>query len=556
MKTLKAAALLLVLSAPFWDLGHPLWEVDDARYAEIPREMLASGNWLVPSLNELPYIEKPPLIYWLGTASYRLFGVSEAAARLPLALEALAALAGIWWLASWLYAPSAAATGVLVLGSAILFLALSHMITPDMAVTAALTWAVALSLRTLRRPADASWAAPGAWLAMAAAFLSKGLIGIILPAAWLMSLGLLFPDLRLGLKRLLLSWGLPLACVLAGVWLWRMEAAVPGFWRVFFIEQHFQRFVDVGKYNRPGGWWFFLATDAGGFMPWAPAALAGLALPLARFRRADPRDLQLALWPAVVILFFTSSSSKLITYILPALPIQALLAARIIEEGAIADWLNRAALGLGAILLAAAPAAYAFLPGRVPGLDAGGAAAAGIGLAALGAATALASRGTRAVPAAALAALLSLACGLAAARRAEALVSARLVSQDLTERIAAAGPGAHIRLVAYDRYLHGIPFYTRRPVDVVNWVGELHYARRFAEFSQRFGDDNQISAWPAPGERVFVVMPSHQLGWVTRRRGGPKTITGVLAHGPFVVLELLRARSARPPSGAGRAPVP
>ncbi|MDE2292141.1 MAG: glycosyl transferase, partial [Elusimicrobia bacterium] len=97
MRRLAAVAMLAAVTAPFWSLGHALWEVDDARYAEVPREMHVSGNWLVATLDGMTYVEKPPLIYWMGAASYDVFGVSEAAARVPLALTAAAGLAGAWW---------------------------------------------------------------------------------------------------------------------------------------------------------------------------------------------------------------------------------------------------------------------------------------------------------------------------------------------------------------------------------------------------------------------------------------------------------------------------
>src|SRR3989339_38615 len=107
--------LALVLSSPFWGLGHPLWETDDARYAEVPREMVELGDWLTPRLDYFEYVEKPPLIYWLPALSYKLFGVSEAAARLPNALLALAGLLGVWWLGSWLFSPSAGRWGAILL---------------------------------------------------------------------------------------------------------------------------------------------------------------------------------------------------------------------------------------------------------------------------------------------------------------------------------------------------------------------------------------------------------------------------------------------------------
>lgn len=553
MSRLKAAALFVVLSMPFWHLGHPLWEVDDARYAEVPREMFVSGDLTVPTLDWMDYIEKPPLIYWMGAASYALFGVSEAAARLPLALTAVMGLLGVWWLGGWLFAPATGSAAALVLGSGVLFAGLSHILTPDMAVSVALLWATGLGLRTMRRPEDASWAAPAAWLAVAAAFLAKGLIGLVLPGAWALALAFLFPELRRGLGKLVLSWGLLAFLAVVGAWVWRMETAVPGFCRVFFLEQHFQRFLDTGKYNRPGPWWFFFATDLWGMLPWAPAAAAALILPLASPRRSDPRTVQLALWPLIVIAFFSTSSSKLVTYLLPAIPLQALLTAELLGRSK-PRWLTRTGTAVAALLFCAVAAAP-FAAGRIPGVDSGTLALGAAAAALYGLGSILAARG--AVPQAALASAAALALCLGGASRLEPLLSARPVAQELNRRLAAAAPGETVRLVAYDRYLHGVPFYTRRQVDVVNWVGELHYAKRFARFAHRFGDDNQIRAWPEDGERVLVTMPVRELDRVVETRGGPGSVKDVVTVGQTAVLELLpKARSAPPASASGPARAP
>lgn len=560
MKKLALAALALSFTAPFWDLGHPLWEVDDARYAEVPRELHEAGWPLIPTLNGMDYVEKPPLIYWLGAASYGLFGVSEAAARLPLALAALVGLAGVWWLGGWLFSPATGRAAALVLGSMGVYAGLSHMITPDMTLTAALVWATALGLRVLHRPEDSRWAAPAAWLAIAAAFLSKGLIALLLPALWTTALAVLYPNLRQGYKRLLLGPGPVLFLAIVGTWVYAMERAAPGFCRVFFLEQHFQRFLDVGKYNRPGGWWYFLAEAAWGSLPWTPAALCAIVLPVVRWRKADASEVQLALWSLLVIAFFTTSSSKLPTYILPAFPFMALLTARFLVEGR-ADARLRAASALLAGILALAAIALPFVgPRFVPGLGAMEALLAAAAVASLAAAVFLAPRGPSGMPGAALAALTFIGFALVGARRAEPWVSSRPISWKVNEFLAKAegeDPQTPVRLVAYDRYLQGVPFYTRRTMDVVNWVGELHYAKRFERFQDRFGDDKEIRAWPRPGERVLVVTTAKQAAWVERTRGGPGSIRGLESVGPYSLFELTPAAKVLkplPPSSGGRAP--
>src|SRR3984957_1360714 len=85
----------------------PLFDPDEGRYAEIPREMLNGGDWVIPHLNGLAYIEKPPLQYWATALSYRLFGPNAVAARLYCALTALATIVLVWLTARRLWGTSA-----------------------------------------------------------------------------------------------------------------------------------------------------------------------------------------------------------------------------------------------------------------------------------------------------------------------------------------------------------------------------------------------------------------------------------------------------------------
>ncbi|MBI3288844.1 MAG: glycosyltransferase family 39 protein, partial [Elusimicrobia bacterium] len=194
-----AAALAL----PLLGLRAPLIEIDDARYAEVPRAMAASGDWVLPRLNDMPYVEKPPLWYWLGAASMRVFGTGEGPARLPMTLLAWLGALGVWWLGSWLYCARVAAVAVLALATAGLWLFLTHNLTLDLPVSVFLLWTTALVLRVLERPEDARWAAPAAWAAAALAFLSKGLISVLFPALWAAALALLFPRWRKNALKLI-----------------------------------------------------------------------------------------------------------------------------------------------------------------------------------------------------------------------------------------------------------------------------------------------------------------------------------------------------------------
>lgn len=465
---------MAALTAPFWDLSHPLWEVDDARYAEVPREMVASGDWAAPTLNELPYVEKPPLGYWLTAASYSLFGVNEAAARLPLALLALLGILGTYWLGGWLFSRSAGECAALALSSSALYFFLAHYITPDMGLTVFLLWSTALILRTILKPDDARWAAPAAWACAALAFLSKGLIGIVFPAGWTVLCLLLIPAWRSKALPLLRPAGPALFLLLAAPWLAAMENRHPGFLHVFFVEQHFQRFTSM-KYNRPGPWYFFALLLPLELLPWTAHAFSGAVASFKELRRGEPRGASLALWAVMIFAFFSISNSKLATYILPVFPHLCLLAGRTLS-------------------LRNNGAQTAFR----------------LGLAGLGIGTA----------------------ALLGARLWDSRLSAQSIAQAIAERRA---PGDMI--YCYGTYLHGLPFYTRSRVDrLVNWVGELHYAQRDPGSAHRFGDDNAIRELPLKDRRVFVVLREWE-GPYFQTLAAKDSLTSYRRFGPWALAE-------------------
>jgi 4-amino-4-deoxy-L-arabinose transferase-like glycosyltransferase len=493
------ALALLALTAPFWSLSHPLIEVDDARYAEVPREMLATGDWATPHLDYMDYVEKPPLWYWLCASSYTVFGVGEAQARLPLALLSALGLLLTLWLGAWLYDQRAGLLGASALGSCGLYFFLSHYITLDLLLTVTLLAETALILRCVLRPQDARWAAPAAWAAAGLAFMSKGLVALVLPGVWACALFALWPKRRRAFLSLLSPLGAALFAAIVVPWFWLMERRHPGFLRFIFLEQHFQRFT-TAKYNRQSPFWFFLAVLPAGMLPWAPAALASLARAPRRWLEREG-DAALALWAVIVTGFFSVSHSKLATYILPVLPHLSLLAARAADEElpAWSRWLSSL---LGAVLLGAAAAAW-----RLPMVPRELLPWAPVGAAALGAAL-LAGGVARAKPwrAAALAmgGLSIGACLLVVLRHADGQMSVKSAAQAIALQ---AGPDDEVWV--YDLYPHGLSFYLGRRVDkVVNWLGELDYAKRDPANAARFGDDSDVESLPLPGKRVFVLLPA------------------------------------------------
>jgi 4-amino-4-deoxy-L-arabinose transferase-like glycosyltransferase len=540
--------LLAALAVPLLGLTSPLLEVDDARYAQVPAEMAASGDVVLPTLDGTPYIEKPPLWYWSVAAAYKVFGTRPAAARLVLWLFALAGVAGVGWLGSWLYSLEIGACAAAATATSALWIFLTHNMTVDLPVSVCLLWTTALALRVLVRPQDARWAAPAAWIAAALAFLSKGLIAILLPGLWVAGLAMFYPKLRRGARALISPVGIATAVFIAAPWFFAMQRRRPDFFQVFFVEQHFQRYL-TPKYNRGAPWWFYLAVLPGGLLPWTAPFLAGFWKAARNPFGPDPRGPALAAWVAGVAAFFSTSHSKLATYILPAVPHACLLAASALDVG-LPPWAARLQRALGGLLAALALGAALYISaGFLPaaawpplGLSAHAATAllvlaAGL-LAALGAAQWIAASSPAPGKILALggaAAGVLLFVGL---RAAAPLVSARDVAAAVTRE---AGPKDAVW--TYGTYLHGLPFYAKRPVDkLVLFTGEFHYARRDAAYASRFGDDDDVRRLPRAGGRTFVVLRSGEKTHFARTvGGGPSAIESWREFGPWS-LAVVRAR--------------
>ena len=259
---------LLVLAEPF---QVPLVDPDEGRYAEIPREMLASGDWVLPHQNGLVYIEKPPLAYWLVAGSYRLFGVNEEAARLPGKLATVGTMLALFLFARRRAGERAGALAALFFGGSLLGFGLARIVLIDPILTAAQTAAVlscaALGEGGASRGRERALAL-GFAASAAAAVLLKGLVGVLLPGGavllWTAATGRTRP------LRALLS-PMPVLAFLLLAAPWHVAAALrePDFLRFYFVREHFERFL-LPSHHRPGAPWYFLAVVAGGFLPFTP----------------------------------------------------------------------------------------------------------------------------------------------------------------------------------------------------------------------------------------------------------------------------------------------
>jgi 4-amino-4-deoxy-L-arabinose transferase-like glycosyltransferase len=347
----------------------PLFNPDEGRYAEIPREILSGGDWIIPHLNGVAYIEKPPLQYWATAASLSVFGQGEFGARFYTALCALGTLLVVWLAARRLQSSAAAWRAVAVLCSMGLFLVLGQTLTLDMSLTLYMTLALTgflLAQAESGRPDRADGSAAGgrsgerrwmltAWSATALGVLTKGLVAAAVPVAVLILYSVCARDFS-SWRRLHVSPGLPLFLVIALPWHWLAARQLPDFLQFYFVHEHLARYLTPSA-DRNEPWWFYGAVFLLGSAPWTLSALRTM---LSGWRRARPGKefnpiLFLKVWVLFVCVFFSLSDSKLIPYILPALPALALAVATLPADALERDVLYTAfltvavAIGLAAL---------------------------------------------------------------------------------------------------------------------------------------------------------------------------------------------------------------
>ena len=318
---------LAALLAALWlhTLAHrPLFNPDEGRYAEIPREMLAGGDWVIPHLNGLAYVEKPPLQYWATAMAYRLLGVSEFAARFYTALTALGTVGVVWCVGRRLWSTAAAWRAAGILCSMLLFLVMGQLVTLDMSLTFYMAASLASFMGAQASARPRAWMLV-AWIAAALGVLTKGLVAGVIPAAVLVLYSFYSRDWR-PWRRLHAQWGIPLFLAITVPWHWLAAARLPDFLQFFFVHEHFARYLTPVA-DRQEPWWYFGAVFIAGTAPWT---LSSLRVLLAGWRRDPPGSQQfqpalfLWIWVIFVVLFFSLSDSKLMPYILPALPALAL----------------------------------------------------------------------------------------------------------------------------------------------------------------------------------------------------------------------------------------
>ena len=369
------SALLLL-----WQLGgYGLIDVDEGRYAEVAHEMWASGDWITPRLNYIAFFDKPPLLYWSIAAFYHIFGVSEWAARAVSALWALVGIGAAYGLGRRIFGARAGFLSALITLTCLEWTILARLVLTDMLVSslvfcAGCAWWLALSEREVG--AAANWRKRGFlaafWIGLGLGMLAKGPVVLVLCGGSIFFYLLLTKRWR-DAREMGWLWGVPLLIVVAAPWFVAVALRNPEFNRAFWYEQNVGRFLgDTANHDHAQGPLYFLTFLPAIVFPWSFYALPALFYGAKRLWPANTEARCGALFLLVsagwIMLFFSKSESKLVTYILPLVPPFAVLMAayfdRLLNRNNAPFALACAAI-LGGLLAIGGAVAWVMAPARL-----------------------------------------------------------------------------------------------------------------------------------------------------------------------------------------------
>ncbi len=520
------AIVALSLAVCLFHLGSfGLWEPDEARYAEIAREMLQSGNLLVPHLNYVAYVEKPPLLYWMTTLSFWVFGVSEFAARLPVALSAIAGILATYLFALRAFGRRHAILAAAILATTPLYALMAQVVTTDMMLTALVTIATfALYLH---------WDEGGRWcwiayVAMGLAVMTKGPVGAAIPILSMLLWLALNRELGGAIAKFRAIPGLLLTLLIAAPWFVAITIREPGFANFYFVGEHLRRAFQT-DYSHSEAFYFYVPVLAVGLLPWS------LLVPFLTWRAAqrNPARSFCIVAAGFTVVAFSCASAKLIPYILPAVPPLAVLIADGLVSCAWPAADSRAAIRspdsriliesgpmlalLGAGVIVAAIAAPQI---RTPYVMAARPAMYTIGaILVAGGAVTTAMFVARRNPAGLAAIIVTLALALIAGGWARLETEPMRSYAVLSRAIAEAAPDAAI--ICYHRYVQSLAFYNRRRVVLVGGRTELDFGSRLDPDARDWflnSDEQMFRRWDQPG-RVVIVLDAGDLARMKERLG-------------------------------------
>jgi 4-amino-4-deoxy-L-arabinose transferase-like glycosyltransferase len=316
----------------FWKLGAPaLMDPDEAHYAQLTREMLRAGNWMIPLLDGLPYIDKPVLFHWLQGIAIAILGETETAMRLPSAVAAVA----LFWMTRWtgaqLFDERIGVRAWLMLATLPLTFMLGSIGVFDMVFTAFLFGAIAFALvAALRNRPRLQYVS---YVLLSLAVMTKGPVALVLAGIFFLAGLLCGRECRTALLSLRWVTGAVLTVLLSLPWF---------VWMYYALGWHFvHQYVLAGNLyyvtqptsfsNRAFNHTLYVSTFVAGFFPWSIVVLGGAIDTIRRWRAAikiPPEEILLWTWVGVVFVFFSIARFKVDRYVYPAAPACCLLAAR------------------------------------------------------------------------------------------------------------------------------------------------------------------------------------------------------------------------------------
>ena len=316
----------------FWKLGEPsLMDPDEAHYAQLTREMRRAGNWMIPRLDGIPYIDKPVLFHWLQGFAVAAIGETPTALRLPSALAAIA----LFWITRWtgahLFGDRIGVRAWLMLATLPMTFMLGSIGVFDMLFSTFLFGAVAAALvAALRNRPRVQWVS---YVLLSLAVMTKGPVALVLAGVFFLVGLACGRECRRALLSLRWVTGTVVTLLLSLPWF---------VWMYYALGWHFvHQYVLAGNLyyvtqpqsfsNRAFNHTLYISTFIAGFFPWSVVVLGG-ALDTIRRRRAGiripPEEILMWAWVGVVFVFFSLARFKVDRYVYPAAPACCLLAAR------------------------------------------------------------------------------------------------------------------------------------------------------------------------------------------------------------------------------------
>ncbi len=339
--------IFLLLMIRLVTLGlYPLMDTTEARYAEIARLMLESGDWITPHFDkETPFWGKPPLSFWLTALSFKFFGVSEFTARLPSLLLGCLSLCLVYFASKALEIKNRLLPVLMLLSTAVFFVAIAAVMT-EASLLFGLVLSTVAALFILNQQQQSIFWIFVFFLGLAIGMLAKGPIILIFVVLPLCLWAIIHGQIKLVWQKFHWLAGILIFLLICAPWYYLAEQKTPGFINYFIVGEHFKRFLVSGwqgdlygtAHRKPYGtiWLFWIMA----FFPWSLSIYYLLKSFVVKLLKKNTKlhfsldkiDYLLLYWAFFPVLFFTFAGNILWTYVLPGLPAFVLLLARKIEQ--------------------------------------------------------------------------------------------------------------------------------------------------------------------------------------------------------------------------------